>query len=229
MRTEHAVLTGLSDADLGFRAFDPYLARRGPAPTSLAHRLKARGFTTTFMHPFRAGFFGRDRVVPRLGFDRLLFEGTFGDAERFGPYVSDRALMKAILAEAEPAGGRALITAITMENHGPWGAGRFPDEADPTRQYLRHLRNADEAISLLVEGLGRVPGRTLLCLFGDHPPILPGVVPTREAETDYALLFFQDGVPVGSGEARPMTADALGRLLARLCQASGTVRQEAAA
>jgi hypothetical protein len=137
--------------------------------------------------------------------------------------------MKAILAEAEPAGGRALITAITMENHGPWGAGRFPDEADPTRQYLRHLRNADEAISLLVEGLGRVPGRTLLCLFGDHPPILPGVVPTREAETDYALLFFQDGVPVGSGEARPMTADALGRLLARLCQASGTVRQEAAA
>jgi hypothetical protein len=85
MRTEHAVLTGLSDADLGFRAFDPYLARRGPAPTSLAHRLKARGFTTTFMHPFRAGFFGRDRVVPRLGFDRLLFEGTFGTPSASAP------------------------------------------------------------------------------------------------------------------------------------------------
>jgi hypothetical protein len=229
MRTEHAVLTGLSDADLGFRAFDPYLSRRGPAPTSLAHRLKARGFTTTFMHPFRAGFFGRDKVVPRLGFDRLLFEETFGEAERFGPYVSDRALMKAILAEAERAGGRALITAITMENHGPWAAGRLPEEPDPTRQYLRHLRNTDEAITLLLDGLAGRPGRTLLCLFGDHPPILPGIVPSRGAETDYALVFLRDGVPLGSGEARPMSADALGRLLGRLCEASGTMPQREAA
>ncbi|NNM73573.1 LTA synthase family protein [Enterovirga aerilata] len=229
MRTEHAVLTGLSDADLGFRAFDPYLARSGPAPVSLAHRLKERGFRTVFIHPFRAGFFGRHKVVPRLGFDRLVFEEGFGSAERFGPYVSDRAMVETILAEADEGAGRTLITAITMENHGPWGAGRLADEPDPTRQYLRHLRNADAAIGLLIEGLSRRRARTLLCIFGDHPPILPGLQPSREAETDYAVLLFDGGPPAGPGEARPMTADGLGRLLARLCASAEPARTGAAA
>ena len=229
MRTEHAVLTGLSDADLGFRAFDPYLARRGPAPTSLAHRLKARGFETVFMHPFRSGFFGRAKVVPRLGFDRLLFEDDFAGAERFGPYVSDRAMMRAILAEADRPPLPRLITAITMENHGPWTAGRLEGETDPTRQYLRHLGNADEAIGLLLDGLLQRRGRTLLCFFGDHPPILPGLPPTRAAETDYALLFIEDGRPLTSGSAERLSADALGRLVASLSGEAPTMRAGEAA
>jgi hypothetical protein len=226
MRTEHAVLTGLSDAALGFRAFDPYLARRGPAPASLAHALQARGYKTLFMHPFRAGFFGREAVVPRLGFERLMFEDDFAGAERFGPYVSDRAMMDAILAQVDRIPGRSLITAITMENHGPWAAGRLPDEPDPTRQYLQHIRNADEAISRLVDGLSRRTGRTLLCLFGDHPPILPGIAPTREPETDYAVLVFEGGRPVGGGKSRRMSADALGRLMMDLCRAPAAAGQE---
>jgi hypothetical protein len=229
MRTEHAVLTGLSDADLGFRAFDPYLARRGPAPTSLAHRLRARGFATLFMHPFRAGFFGRQAVVPRLGFERLLFEDAFAGAERFGPYVSDRAMMDAILAEADRMPGPALITAITMENHGPWAAGRLPDEPDPTRQYLRHLANAAAAIDHLIDGLSPRPGRTLLCLFGDHPPILPGIVPSHPAETDYAVILFDHGRPAPSGRVRPLSADALGRVVMGLTGAEQPAATGAAA
>ena len=229
MRTEHAVLTGLSDSDLGFRAFDPYLSRRGPVPSSLAHRLRERGFATIFMLPFRAGFFGRDVVVPRLGFERLLFEEDFGKAERFGPYVSDRALMEAILSEAKRQSGPALITAITMENHGPWTAGRLPGEPDPRRQYLQHLRNADEAIGLLLDGLSARPGRTLLCIFGDHPPILPGLVPSRDAETDYAVLVFEGGRAHGGGNTVPLSADSLGRTLMRLAESSGAVSAGAAA
>jgi hypothetical protein len=229
MRTEHAVLTGLSDADLGFRAFDPYLARRGPAPDSLAHRLGKRGFKTIFMHPFRAGFFGRDRIVPRLGFKRLLFDEAFGAAERFGPYVSDRAFMEAILAEAEGASGPALITGITMENHGPWIAGRLPDEPDPTRQYLQHLRNADQAIGFLIDSLAARPGRTLLCIYGDHPPILPGLVPSREADTDYAVLVFEHGREAVPGQSVPLTADALGRVVMALSGAAVPATAEVAA
>ncbi len=229
MRTEHAVLTGLSDSDLGFRSFDPYLGRRGPAPASLAHALAARGFATLFMHPFRAGFFGRAKVVPRLGFERLMFEDDFAEADRFGPYVSDRAMMEAILAEADGMPGRALVTAITMENHGPWVVGRLPDEPDPTRQYLRHVANADRAISLLLDGLSLRSGRTLLCFFGDHPPILPGLLPTREPETDYAVLAFDAGRSLGHGETRPMSADALGRMMMTLCRAPVAVEPAAAA
>jgi hypothetical protein len=137
--------------------------------------------------------------------------------------------MKAILAEAEPAGGRALITAITMENHGPWGAGRFPDEADPSPPIPSAPPQRRRGNQPSVEGLGRAARSHAALPFGDHPPILPGVVPTREAETDYAILYLQDGEPVGSGKALPMTADALGRLLGRLCEASGTAWRDAAA
>lgn len=214
MRSEHAVLSGLSDAELGFRRFDPYLTTRGPAPDTLAGSLRARGFRTVFLHPFRAGFFGRDRVVPRLGFDRLVFEDGFAGDERIGPYVSDRATARRVLLELQ-APGRAFVCAVTMENHGPWGPGRFPDESDPTRQYLGHLAGSDAAIDVLLDGLSALPGTTLLCLYGDHPPILPGVVPSAEPETDYAVLLV--GAPPSiSRPPRPMRADQLGRTLRRL-------------
>jgi phosphoglycerol transferase MdoB-like AlkP superfamily enzyme len=200
---------------------DPYLARRGPAPSTIATRLARRGYRTLFIHPFRAGFFGRDVVVPRLGFETLIFEEGFAGAERFGPYVSDRAMARRILDEADrSAGAPTLVTAITMENHGPWTPERLPHEPDPTRQYLEHLRNADAAIEMLIDGLSRRPGRTLLCFFGDHPPILPGIVPSAAPETDYAVLVFGDGQPLSASPARRLTADALGRLLVKLCGAA---------
>lgn len=227
MRSEHAVLSGLSDEALGFRRFDPYLTTKGPAPPTLASRLRARGWRTVFLHPFRAGFFGRDRIVPRLGFERGLFETGFDGDERHGPYVSDRAIVRRILAEfAEP--GPVLVYAVTMENHGPWGPGRFADEADPTRQYLRHLRAADEAIGLMIDGLDAMPGTTLLCFYGDHPPILPGRKPSTEPETDYAVLALGRCAPRPGGE-RPLSADALGRVLARLAGVAGSAEADVCA
>lgn len=218
MRSEHAVLTGLSDGDLGFRFFDPYLARRGPACPSLAAGLAARGFRTVFMHPFRPDFFGRDSVIPRLGFETVLFEEDFVGAERFGPYVSDRAMALRILSEADRAGSApTLVAAVTMENHGPWTRDRLAEEPDPTRQYLLHLRNADLAIAALIDGLSELKSTTVLCVFGDHPPILPGVVPTGKPETDYAVLVFGPGAQAARSPARPLAADELGRALMQLC------------
>lgn len=214
MRSEYAVLTGLSRAELGFRYLDPYLSTRDRAPPTLATRLAARGFTTAFLHPFRAGFFDRVRVMPRLGFARLLYEEDFDGAERFGPYVSDAALIARVLGETGRTGGPTLVFAVTMENHGPWSAGRLAQEPDPTRQYRLHLANADRAITTLIDALSSRPERTLLCVFGDHPPILPGIVAAAQPETDYAVLLLGGGSRVDTPtEARPLAAHELGRLL----------------
>lgn len=215
MRSEYAVLTGLAPEDLGFRRFDPYLSTRGATPPTLASRLKARGFSTIFLHPFRAAFFDRARVVPRFGFDRLLFEENFPDEERYGPYVSDAALARRILAETA-GGAPALAFAVTMENHGPWLAGRLADEPDPVRQYRRHLAHSDEAITILIEGLSRREGRTLLCLYGDHTPILPGLTGSEPSETDYAVLLLGRDAPAAAPRERRLAAHELGRVLARL-------------
>lgn len=223
MRSEYAVLTGLDADESGFRQFDPYLSSRGGVPPTLASRLAARGYRTVFIHPFRAGFFNRANVVPRLGFTAAVWEEDFAGAPRLGPYVSDEAVAERVLREAET--GPALVYAVTMENHGPWTPGRLPGETDPTRQYLRHLHGSDAAIERLLDGFAALPGATLLCLFGDHPPILPGIDRSIPPETDYVIVKLGDGTKPGAGHAPadPLTVAELGRKLVALCREASTV------
>ncbi|WP_232631115.1 LTA synthase family protein [Methylobacterium sp. Leaf118] len=211
MRAEHAVLTGCEPESLGFGRYDPYLARGGDEPTSLARRARAAGFATLFVHPFHPDFFDRTRVFRRLGFDRLVTEADFAGAPRIGPYVSDEAVAERILAEVA-GGGRRFVFAVTMENHGPWKPGRLPGIATPLAQYLHHVAGSGRAVERLIEGLrGR---RATLCVFGDHAPSLPECRPRPEGpvETDYAVFRFP--APAGTAPRRAdLTAAQLGCLL----------------
>lgn len=211
MRTEHAVLTGREPRTLGFGRYDPYLARGGDEPTSLARLARAKGFATVFVHPFHRDFFDRARVFRRLGFDRLVMEEAFSGAGRIGPYIADEAVAERILAEVNE-GGRRFVFAVTMENHGPWKAGRLPGIAAGLAQYLHHAEGTGRAVERLIEGLrGR---RATLCVFGDHAPSLPECRPRPEGPvaTDYAVFRFP--APVGRAPRRvDLTAAQLGCLL----------------
>lgn len=211
MRTEHAVLTGRDPDSLGFGRYDPYLARGGDEPTSLARIARAAGFATIFVHPFHRDFFSRARVFRRLGFDRLVMEDDFAGAPRIGPYIADEALAERILADVE-GGGRRFVFAVTMENHGPWTEGRLPGIAPGLAQYLHHVADTGRAVERLIDGLrGR---RATLCVFGDHAPSLPECRPRPEGPvaTDYAVFRFPN-----AADRRPervdVTAAQLGCLL----------------
>ncbi|UYW31371.1 LTA synthase family protein [Methylorubrum extorquens] len=200
MRSEHAVLTGLDPESLGFGRYDPYLARKGEEPTSLARLARAAGFETVFVHPFHRDFFDRARVFQRLGFERLVMEEDFAGAPRIGPYIGDVAVADRILAElAKGRGstkGRTFMFSVTMENHGPWKPGRLTGIDEPLAQYLHHVTHTGQAIERLIDGLaGR---RATLCVFGDHAPSLPDLRPPESGPmaTDYALFRFgRDGGP----------------------------------
>lgn len=216
MRSEHAVLTGLDPESLGFGRYDPYLARKGEEPTSLARLARAAGFETVFVHPFHRDFFDRARVFQRLGFERLVMEEDFAGTPRIGPYIGDVAVADRILAEVvERQGskkGRTFVFSVTMENHGPWKPGRLTGIDEPLAQYLHHVAHTGQAIERLIDGLaGR---RATLCVFGDHAPSLPDLRPPESGPmaTDYALFRFgQDG---GSPPARiDLTAAQLGCVL----------------
>ncbi|NEU14790.1 LTA synthase family protein [Methylobacterium sp. BTF04] len=211
MRTEHAVLTGRDANDLGFGSFDPYLTHSGEEPTSLARLARQSGFETVFVHPFHRDFFNRAAVVTRLGFDRLVMEEAFGDAPRIGPYVGDRALAERVLAEVQARSGPLFLFCVTMENHGPWKAGRLPGIDDPRAQYLHHVAHTGSAVEALIAGLTGLPAT--LCVFGDHAPALPDCRPGfGGTTTDYAILDFGSagGAPP---QAADLSADALGRRL----------------
>ncbi len=223
MRSEFAVLSGLEGAEIGEEGFDPYLSAAGRAAAgrgfaTLATALRGRGHRTVFVHPFRRGFFGRDRVLPALGFDRLVMEEGFEGAERVGGRVSDAAVAQRVLAEVDAAPGPVLVFAVTMQNHGPWRVEHDPPAGTPLARYRDNLADADRMIGALLDGLlDRLEARgapALLCVYGDHPPILDAVGPPRPGPTTpYAVAMVG---AAGPGARRDLSAAALGRVLLAL-------------
>lgn len=171
MRTEFSVLTGLAGADLGFERFDPYLLRHENR-CGIPAQLRESGWSTSFIHPNDIAFFRRHLVMPELGFDQLIDGSDFTGMDRVGPYVSDAALVEMVLMTIDRSENPAFITAVSMENHGPWYAGRLPGKSAGLATYLAHQDNMDEALGRLVFALRERPSPPILILYGDHTPAL---------------------------------------------------------
>ncbi|MBE7211228.1 MAG: LTA synthase family protein, partial [Gluconacetobacter diazotrophicus] len=207
MRTEYGVLFGRGEAELGFRRFDPFLsvgaAERGSA---LPRRLpNGKQRPAVFVHPHALGFYGRDRLMPAIGFDRVIGEDGFGNAPLRGPHVADAALgdvLEGLLDRRDGEGAPRLVYAVTIENHGPWRAGRLPGSPDGLGAWFEHLRAGDALLSRLVERLERDGRRAVLCFFGDHRPSIPGAVrPGPDRDTPFVLMRFGWDGERGTGAA----------------------------
>ncbi|HYQ51077.1 MAG TPA: LTA synthase family protein [Pseudomonas sp.] len=205
VRTEFAYLTGIPAERLGVHRFNPYrvLARQGLP--SIASRLKAMGYRTVCIHPYDGSFYGRDKVLPALGFDEFIDVRAFNASDKAGPFIGDCAVAEKIRALLQAPGRQQplFIHAVTMENHGPLHletveAHQLPTWFDRPLQpgmkdlapYLRHIGNADRMLGMLRETLLATPNEALLCFFGDHVPILPEVYQAIGApvgDTDYLL------------------------------------------
>ncbi len=183
VRTEFAVLSGLSDDALGFDRFDPYYRFAHAPINSLAWQLRAEGYRTICIHPFDPTFYGRNRVMPNLGFDLFLGEEAFDGAARSNGYVSDVEVARKIADLVKTHGPKVFVFAITMENHGPWlGAGELPttnllpEIGLPSgaklalERYVQSLRNADEMLGILTATLSNEGTEGLLAFYGDHLP-----------------------------------------------------------
>lgn len=205
VRTEFAFLTGIKVDQLGVHRFNPYrhLARQGVA--SIAKALKRQGYRTVCIHPYAGSFYGRDKVLPALGFDEFIDVRSFTEQQKAGPFIGDCAVADKISALLDdPARTQPLfIHAITMENHGPLhlenvDAGDLPqwfdrpltDNLRDLAPYVRHLSNADRMLGQLREHFLARGTPTGLCFFGDHVPILPdvyGALGEPDGDTEYFI------------------------------------------
>ena len=224
MRTEFAFLSGLPNEALGVHRFNPYLQLCKAPVWTIAAQLRAMGYRTVCIHPFASSFFDRDEVYPNLGFDAFLDIESFPEAERNGPYVSDRAVagkIEAVMAETDQP---QFIFAITMENHGKWEPDRLDatagsvDLSDPPLGsvelglYLHHLRNADAMVEQIADALNARDGDGVLCLFGDHVPSFPDLYQRlgfEDSRTDYLVWKKRGAHP----RRIDVGADTLGRLV----------------
>ncbi|WP_010219036.1 LTA synthase family protein [Sphingomonas sp. PAMC 26621] len=218
MRTEFGVLFGRSEAALGFRRYDPFLSARGEASYAIPARLGARGYQCLFVHPHDLRFYGRDRLMPAIGFDRLIGEKHFPTATPGnGRYVEDRAVAAALGEVINHARKPTFIYTVTMENHGPWRKDRITGSPGGLDAYLHHLRNSDAMLTALIDHLLASGSSALLVFFGDHRPSIPGIVePGADRHTPYVMLRFADGKAIpGNGTARDLTPDELHHAILR--------------
>lgn len=200
LQTEFEMLTGTPVAFYPgsmFAYYDLVHHRIDALPRILADL----GYRTVAMHPNDRGFWRRGVVMPEMGFDTFQDIGSFLYPRDFSEreHVSDAALTRGILAELDAATGPTFITAVTMDNHGPWGDFAPHDDASldlPTAlvgkrraqlaDYVARASDADKAYGFLLGALQRRARPTIVLIYGDHLPALPLV---------YAQLGFKDGKP----------------------------------
>jgi len=202
MRAEYGVLCGVEEETLGFRRYDPFLTAAAQAAHALPAKLPRH--RSMFLHPYDLRFFGRDRLMPALGFSEMLDAGAFAPPDAAtGPYCGDLAMAARMEAMIKDATSPTLLYAVTMENHGPWGEGRIPGLPGGAATYLRHLAHGDAMLQRLMDALARTQGTAVLVFFGDHRPYLPGEVePGTARHTPYVLLRYENGITMpGPGRA----------------------------
>ncbi len=210
MRTEFAVLFGRSEEALGFRRYDPFLSARGETTHALPDRLRTAGYRRTFLHPHDLRFYGRDRLMPAIGFERLIGEEGFpAPSPALGRYVDDRTVGRTLCALIDQASEPTFLYAVTMENHGPWTRDRSPGSPGGLEAYLRHAQSSDAMLTDLADHLAASGRSALLVFFGDHRPSIPGEIePGPVRHTPYVMMEFGHGETV-PGRQVDLTPDRL--------------------
>jgi hypothetical protein len=193
VRTEFAFLTGLCESQLGIHRFQPYASALKHPPLSLARCLKGFGYETVFVHPYLKNFYNRHRVIPELGFDSFVDLTAFDTPVSPENYVSDLAVGEALVSLLKHAQGPTFLHAVTMAGHGPY-TRKGAEPAEVLDKYAARMTGTDAMIGYLHEALPKLDRPVVLCVYGDHPPILPEVyawLGMPDGTTDYAVWCSQ--------------------------------------
>jgi phosphoglycerol transferase MdoB-like AlkP superfamily enzyme len=200
LQTEFEVLSGAPISYYPGSMF-AYYELVGHHFSALPYVLDGMGYKTLAMHPNNRGFWHRGEAFPDMGFDTFQDLGSFIYPRDFSErgFVSDETLTRAILAELDSSNRPTFLMAISINNHGPWGEHAPPDDAGlglPAKvtgearkalaDYVNHAIDADNAYGFLLAALAQRKRPTVVVMYGDHLPALPGV---------YKQLCFKDGKP----------------------------------
>lgn len=233
VRTEFAFLAGMGMDVLGIHQYNPYRRLAAQEFPTMASYLKSLGYRTVCVHPYHRSFYRRDKALPLLGFDEFIGIEAFQNSKHDGPYVGDRALGAHIASILKEKSIRPLyLHVITMENHGPLHLenvipgkvadvlqGSMPAGGQDLVTYCRHLRNADAMFGDLRECLLARKASSVLCIFGDHVPIMPDVyreIGVPDGTTDYVI--WRSDRPASRQSAAPQDVALLGNAYLKIAE-----------
>lgn len=200
---EYEVLTGFTNYWFKTVPYTNLLPKQKKIP-SIASFAKANGFETAVLHPFSGGMYKRDQVLPKMGFDELIFVNDFTHTRTYAnsEYIDDGETYAELLDFLAKKDQRQLVSVVTMQNHAPYNVGLYgnpqfiasagengealtEDEKNSIETFLMTLHKSDEYLGELIEKLRNFDEKTVVVFFGDHSPgIFPQVI---ESENKAAI------------------------------------------
>lgn len=137
------------------------------------------GSGTVAMHPNEGIVWSRERVYPKLGFERSVFLPEYENTDQIRRYVSDQANYTQVLRVLEEGTGPQFLFNVTIQNHGSYEEEDFVNlnalldsrtNCSQTRQYLTLVKESGKALKEFLQQLERRPRKTYVVFFGDHQP-----------------------------------------------------------
>lgn len=134
---------------------------------------------TVAMHPNEGIVWSRERVYPKLGFERSVFLPEYENTDQIRRYVSDQANYTQVLRVLEEGTGPQFLFNVTIQNHGSYEEEDFANlnalldsraNCSQTRQYLTLVRESGKALKEFLQQLEQRPRKTYVVFFGDHQP-----------------------------------------------------------
>ena len=100
IRTEFSVLTGIAPEQMAGHQFSPYQIMSGKDfhLPSVVNYLKSLGYYTVAFHPFHKGFYHRDIIFRKWGFDEFRGMESFNQNDYSGAYVGDIPLAQQVIS-----------------------------------------------------------------------------------------------------------------------------------
>ncbi len=157
------------------------------ATNSYARYFKEQGYIVEAMHPIYGAFYNRNTINANLGFDNYWnYENKFWVHNGWASFANDHELYSEIIKNLEDANNKEnyyFNFSVTYQNHGPYNSnnlaemyienkGYTSETYNTINNYLKGIKDANEALYELVEYLDNYEKPTILIFFGDHNPYL---------------------------------------------------------
>ena len=180
--SEFEFLTGSSMANVKPGIY-PYQNYDLSNASNLVQVFNNLGYQTVAFHPYQAENWNRINVYNSFGFQEFLSQEDMTDKEILSWTISDHSDFEKIKEIYENRAAPLFLFNVTMQNHGGYNVPIRSDVElvsiekqysgySDVINYLTLIRESAHAFKELLDYFAAQPDPVIICMFGDHQPIL---------------------------------------------------------
>lgn len=154
-----------------------YYIYSGDEFNSLPKLLDKKGYYSAAFHGYKEGFWNRNAMYVKEGFDKFYGEKSFNVDEKIGLGLSDESFFKQSLEEIKSFKEPYYSFLVTLTSHFPFEAtDKYGDfnvgdfEGTFTGNYLKSIHYADKQLGMFLDQLESegIMDDSIVVLYGDH-------------------------------------------------------------